>query len=591
MHGSTLVLTEALKYTGDFLIPRFKVICNNLVRSKLKEHKSRVVRACIVSVLPSLAQLCPDGFALSYLEEALDILKKCTKSPELRPQVLLSTGKLCMAIGPHLVARMEDLMVIIRDALCNNLQISAGIAAYCQSIGIASTTGSLSAGGGSSRPSSTRSTTSTASVISAETLVCISDMVQGLGSAFHGVVLNVLLEPMLQSGLTEVSDFSLLCGQILIYFSSLQELIKTLKTISHYMPNQRNMLQMRLLEEAVVVLAGGGELDALKGLTVPDYLFSWGRKGTRSSKIIKNDPLAVEELPSSSVPMLHSSASQTSIRGMYSVFSMSSLASVPGSPSPASPALPEPPSFSNLIQPSSLQQKTAKKASFSFISPFRSSNSSATNSAVGTAAANIIGATSSGVPLSRGSIPPASQVISPSDYRRIASPGAYSVPSYALTHNHAQSCELLILALHTLASLSVSSVNLIPLMQSCVLPYLNSDDMNVRREAAITCCRMLIICHGRQGGKVPTSTSSIQFHRGPTATAVEQIVTKLLEVAVSDLSVQVRMAVMENLTEVSVFLQSYFSLLLYHPSFNLAGTRSTPLKDPSPADSIPSASG
>jgi hypothetical protein len=41
-------------------------------------------------------------------------------------------------------------------------------------------------------------------------LVCISDMVQGLGSAFHGVVLNVLLEPMLQSGLTEVADFSLL---------------------------------------------------------------------------------------------------------------------------------------------------------------------------------------------------------------------------------------------------------------------------------------------------------------------------------------------------------------------------------------------
>lgn len=204
VHGSTLVLNEALKYTGDFLIPRFKVICNNLVRSKLKEHKSRVVRACIVSLLPNLAQLCPDGFALSYLEEALEILKKCTKSPELRSQVLLSTGKLCMAIGPHLVARMDDLMVIIRDALCNNMQISAGIAAYCQSAGVTSSTGSFSASGGASRPPSTRSSTSTVSVISAETLVCISDMVQGLGSSFHGVVLNVLLEPMLQSGLTEV---------------------------------------------------------------------------------------------------------------------------------------------------------------------------------------------------------------------------------------------------------------------------------------------------------------------------------------------------------------------------------------------------
>lgn len=368
-----------------------------------------------------------------------------------------------------------------------------------------------------------------------------------------------------------------------------QELIKTLKTISHYMPNQRNMLQMRLLEEAVVVLAGGGELEALKGLTEPDYLFSWGRKGTRTSKTIKIDSLAVEELPISSAPMLHSSASQTSIRGMYSVFSMSSFASVPGSPSPASPALPDPPSFSNLIQASSLQQKT-KKASFSFISPFRSSNSSATNSSTVGTATNVIGATSTAVSLNRGSLPPATQVISPSDYRRLASPGAYSAPSYALTHNHNQSCELLILALHTLASLSVSTVNLIPLMQSCVLPYLNSDDINVRKEAAITCCRMLIICHGRQGEKVSTSSSSIQFHRGPTATAVEQIITKLLEVAVSDLSVQVRMAVIENLAEVD-FTTNLLKMTNSIPFVELAGIRSPPLKDPSPADSIPSVSG
>lgn len=300
------------------------------------------------------------------------------------------------------------------------------------------------------------------------------------------------------------------------------------------------------------MLAGGHELETLKGLCEPDYLFSWGRKGSRVCKVVVSDQQDMEELPTSSVPMLHHSVSQTSIRGVYSVFSMSSFASVPGSPSPASPALPEPPSFSNLIQPPSSQQKS-KKSSFSFISPFRSSNSSAHSNSTAVPVMNSTGTHSLSMPLHRGSIAQAApQVITSTDHRRLPSPSAYSVPLYALTHNHAQSCELIILALHTLASLSVSTFNLIPLMQSCVLPYLSSDDLNVRKEAAITCCRMLIICYGRQGEKLSTSKSSINFHRGPTAAAVEHIITRLLEVGVSDLSVQVRMAVLENLTEVCI---------------------------------------
>eukprot|EP00601_Ochromonadales_sp_CCMP2298_P001577 CAMPEP_0173176150 /NCGR_PEP_ID=MMETSP1141-20130122/4293_1 /TAXON_ID=483371 /ORGANISM="non described non described, Strain CCMP2298" /LENGTH=339 /DNA_ID=CAMNT_0014098443 /DNA_START=164 /DNA_END=1179 /DNA_ORIENTATION=- len=101
VHGSLLVVAEALKYTGDFMIPRFKEVCRSIML--LKDHRSRLVRASIVSLLPSLAELCPDAFARAHMDEAVEFLLKSAKTPDLRPKALLATGKLCLAVGPYLV--------------------------------------------------------------------------------------------------------------------------------------------------------------------------------------------------------------------------------------------------------------------------------------------------------------------------------------------------------------------------------------------------------------------------------------------------------------------------------------------------------
>jgi hypothetical protein len=98
-------------------------------------------------------------------------------------------------------------------------------------------------------------------ILSGETLLCISDMVTGLGSPFHTRVLS-LLEPMLQSGLTI-------------------ELINTLTIISKYMPNQRNAVQSRLLEETTQVFFSRTEFK--QHFDEPDYYYSWTRKGQRKS--------------------------------------------------------------------------------------------------------------------------------------------------------------------------------------------------------------------------------------------------------------------------------------------------------------------
>lgn len=206
VHGSMLVLSEALTYTGDFMIPRFKEVCRVILQPKLKDHKSRVVRSCIITLLPSLAQLCPDAFTRAHLDEAVELFKRFVKAAELRPQVLLATGKLCLAVGRHLAPRMDDLVTIIREAFGPNLQTAiihaSNTSALSPAIYPAGKLLQLNARSSTAAGSAGLSSTG----VSAEALMCISDMVKGLGSPFHGLVLNVLLEPMLQSGLTEVGD-------------------------------------------------------------------------------------------------------------------------------------------------------------------------------------------------------------------------------------------------------------------------------------------------------------------------------------------------------------------------------------------------
>lgn len=195
VHGSLLVVAEALKYTGDFMIPRFKEVCKSIMA--LKDHKARIVRASIITLLPSLAELCPDAFARAHMDEAVEFLLRCAKTSDLRPQALLATGKLCVAVGPYLVPRIDEMMVMLRDSF-PAINTSEKSRKHKHSTEVDTT--------------------------HAEALLCISDMVQGLGAPFHDKVLT-LLEPMLHTGLTA-------------------ELIDTLSIISENMPNQRNMVQV-----------------------------------------------------------------------------------------------------------------------------------------------------------------------------------------------------------------------------------------------------------------------------------------------------------------------------------------------------------
>ena len=115
IHGSLIVIAEMLHHTGDFMLPRFREICKAIMA--LKEHSSRTVRLAIIQLIPELAGFCPDTFARSHLNEAVDMMIKSSKNSDLRALALQSIGRLSLAIGGHLVYRVQELMAVVKEVL------------------------------------------------------------------------------------------------------------------------------------------------------------------------------------------------------------------------------------------------------------------------------------------------------------------------------------------------------------------------------------------------------------------------------------------------------------------------------------------
>jgi hypothetical protein len=328
-----------------------------------------------------------------------------------------------------------------------------------------------------------------------EALVCVSDMVQGLGPAFHDKVYP-LLEPMLQSGLTA-------------------ELIDTLSVICEHLPSQKLLVQTRLLEEATKVLGG----ESRPVIPEPEYIYSWAKKGERFSRNpspFAND-FATNLESILGVPggfaingpgingILVPTPSQSFSGNMgLAVQSRTSMSlskhakTIRGSPVPTTPVTPNTPTTTHKSAVKS------KKSSF-FSLNLKTSTTSKTTTApvsVGLAAIGL------GLGLKN-------EDDSPSQ----------------------SSNEIAIVSLRTLASLSIPPLSLLSIVQQSVLPYLLADDHLVRKEASISCAKMT-------SALIHTAKS-----RGPTADAVEDVVSRLLEVTVSDTSIQVRLATLKTLTK------------------------------------------
>ncbi|CCI39855.1 unnamed protein product [Albugo candida] len=74
-HGSLLVIAEMLKNTGGFMIPRFHQVCETVLL--YRDAKNKLVNRTVCLLLPQLASFCPEAFVRHYLEDTvLHLLKQ-----------------------------------------------------------------------------------------------------------------------------------------------------------------------------------------------------------------------------------------------------------------------------------------------------------------------------------------------------------------------------------------------------------------------------------------------------------------------------------------------------------------------------------
>ena len=185
------------------------------------------IRKSLVLLIPILAEYSRDVFARSYLDDSVVMLIKSVKVPDLRPAALVSLGRLCRASGIYLVSKVDLLTGVVDECF-----------------------------GASSQHNSVSASSNKKKVILPELMHCISDMVIGLGDAFHPYLLSTL-EKLLEAGLS-------------------QQLIDTLTVVAAYVPDQRVGVQQRLLTEVTKVLGG----DLVTIVPPPRYYERWLRRKT-----------------------------------------------------------------------------------------------------------------------------------------------------------------------------------------------------------------------------------------------------------------------------------------------------------------------
>lgn len=79
VHGSLLALGELVRHTGEFMLARYREVCETVLR--FRDSKEKLIRRAIITLLPRLAAFAPERFTKSYLDSATEHLLAVLGSP------------------------------------------------------------------------------------------------------------------------------------------------------------------------------------------------------------------------------------------------------------------------------------------------------------------------------------------------------------------------------------------------------------------------------------------------------------------------------------------------------------------------------
>lgn len=107
VHGSLLALGELLRHTGEFMLARYREVCDTVLR--FRDSKEKLIRRAVISLVPRLAAFAPERFVKSYLRQATDYLLGVLAVPAERGAGFTALGEMATALARAGVApRMKS---------------------------------------------------------------------------------------------------------------------------------------------------------------------------------------------------------------------------------------------------------------------------------------------------------------------------------------------------------------------------------------------------------------------------------------------------------------------------------------------------
>ncbi|XP_058190488.1 serine/threonine-protein kinase TOR [Rhododendron vialii] len=115
IHGSLLAVGELLRNTGEFMMSRYREVAEIVLR--FLEHRDRLVRLSITSLLPRIAHFLRDRFVTNYLKICMDHILAVLKTPAERASGFVALGEMAGALDGELLNYLPTITSHLRDAI------------------------------------------------------------------------------------------------------------------------------------------------------------------------------------------------------------------------------------------------------------------------------------------------------------------------------------------------------------------------------------------------------------------------------------------------------------------------------------------
>lgn len=115
VHGSLLCLDEMLQNTGEFMLSRYKQVCDTVF--KYWNNSNKMIKKMIMSLLPVLSNYNSHDFSKFYLSTAMNLLMTSLKKESDRSNVFLAIGGIAIATGKEMKMYLEPIVSYLKGTL------------------------------------------------------------------------------------------------------------------------------------------------------------------------------------------------------------------------------------------------------------------------------------------------------------------------------------------------------------------------------------------------------------------------------------------------------------------------------------------